>query len=83
MLQTTGAQAECGEDDVSIAHHQDEITRELNKVRPDFSLIVDKLKCTVSQRQHMDKFTVTETLAKYPWLKNPKLVFSFVFDFVF
>jgi len=63
-----------GEDDVSIAKHHEDICRELHKARPDFAVVKQKLKCSVSHRQDIDKMPVVETLTKFPWLKNPKLV---------
>jgi len=43
--------------------------REMNKARPDFDVVLDKLKCTVSLSKDLDKVS----LAKFQWLKNPKL----------
>ena len=63
-----------GEDDRSVARHHDDMCREMNKARPDFDVVLDKLKCTVSLRKNLNKVSVAETLAKFPWLKNPKLV---------
>ena len=45
----------------------------MNKSRPDFDVVRDKLKCTVSLSKDLDKVSVADTLAKFQWLKDPKL----------
>lgn len=65
---------ETGEDARSIDRHLLDITQEMNKLRPDFNLVIDKVKRTLSVRLDIAALPVATTLQKFPWLKNPKLV---------
>jgi len=66
--------SETGEDARSIDRHLLDITQEMNKLRPDFNLVIDKVKRTLSVRLEIAALPVATTLQKFPWLKNAKLV---------
>jgi hypothetical protein len=63
-----------GEDEHSLAHHLDVISMESSKLRPDFTVVREKMKQTLHVRSHFENTPVAVIIEKFPWLKHSKLV---------